>query len=252
MNKNQRGSIESIAIVILVAVLIGAIGYIAYTNLGKNSAKEDDKVSSSSSAKLVEYCAVTEGICFDYPNNWKLEARQEVDDINGNSLTLEGGDVVTLTSPDGNMTLRLVTKISGLGGACDSPDGPVSVVRSQPVNALGDYEVDDYNGQTALAAAVVYSMLDDDGAIIGYQPEVVLSTSKDFEYVHTYDACAGRPFGSFLDGHANAPGVDKTSLSFVSIDPKQRVYDTLDEAKAALDTENYKVINTILLSSRYK
>ena len=256
MSTNQRGSIESIIIVVLVVALIGALGYIAYKNLGSADPKER-KVSSKETAKLVKHCAEAEKLCFDYPSDWKLDARQAENDNDGSTLAAKGGDIIVLTSPDGGVTLNLTSKVTGMGGACGGPEGPVSVVYSTAVGAVTNPAESDYFVDTAHAVGVVYSVVDgDNGDIQGYQPEVVLSAAKDFSSVHTYSVCSGRPMGNFLPGRAvitDSEGQSyKGELSFVSKDPSQKVYKTLDEAKAVLETPNYQAMNKILLSAHYE
>ncbi len=110
----QKGSFVIEAL--LVLLVLGAIGGTILAS--RQTRKPQPAKSSNVTAVSAEYAGWNtytsrdEGLTFKYPSDWRIE-------VSSDGLY----DVATLSAPSG-LTLRYMSNVSGLGGACLPPECP--------------------------------------------------------------------------------------------------------------------------------
>ncbi len=112
--KRKSGARTAIIVVVILAI-IGALGYVLWTNFIQKNINNSQAVAVVTKSKTFSYNNLS--LSFNYPSNWVI-----ADD----AKSLSG----TATSPDGNVTLKYeVVTIDPNGGDCslDSPGDSYTV-----------------------------------------------------------------------------------------------------------------------------
>ena len=275
--QKQTGSVHAIIIGILTAGLIGTLGFIFWQNFIKKDDSQKIVKSTTSSIKKAEvkppvikktYCAESEKLCFDYPENWTIKNP----DGDGEGI---GADNLSTTSPDKSVVLYLRTGMGSRGGAFPSPpEGPVTVVNVEPALKIGAMSTEGYDNSTSKAyvSEVITSDLDAEYAsngmdiistkILGYYPVVVLHNSKQLSTKSTFlsvseDGSLSPRYSAW--GIDHIPGrytgkFDTATIKFGSSPyyAKMKSYATVEEAKAQLKNPSFEQAKAILLSAHYE
>lgn len=133
MKTSQKGSAHSIVIVLLVAGLIGALGWIFWQNVQKQNQNAADKTPSQTShvtkpkpielaSSSSEILATISPVTFDYPKDWTLTRT-----ITGQNPPTDGEvttEVIKIVAPDTSVSVNYNIGIGGgAGGACLPEDG---------------------------------------------------------------------------------------------------------------------------------
>ena len=254
----QRGDAMVILVVVLAVALVGVVGWVAYDKIfsTQDTAEVADtpaKVAEEAPelAKLQEACAPHEKLCFEYPEGWKVDVGES--ELDGKKI-----DVMTVSSPTSEVTLRLNSGISGIGGACFPEEyGKVYRVKNQATKLTG-YTPDEWRSSDVRAMALVVSSLDETKFIIG----VELTNSNKLMNNEVSSAC-DTAFSALIDGRnaaqydgvagkvAFSTGVGPASATDEPPSPT-KLYTSLSEAKKALEGEEWKRAFDILASAHYK
>ncbi len=148
-SNNQRG-FGAIVIFVIVLVIAAAGGgyYVWHKNQRKPAtatvkakqvsvsvAAPAKKSTTDQYAGWQEYCSPTEKACFKYPSDWQTTVIS-ADDPNG-------GEGITLTSPNGTV-LRFQATVTGIGGGCDETTDPHIFITkvTASANVIGLYSIE--------------------------------------------------------------------------------------------------------------
>lgn len=153
MPKSNRGF--KITIVILTIICLGLGGFIVYQSIDKNKSNNDQKQSTKQTSQKPQtptpadtpqepktpdltqtVCHNKEGLCFRYPDNWKIET-SKVD----SGIDNDNREITVVSTPTGAKALRLSTGGLGIGGPC--PEGKNTSVEVAEAKVIG-------NGLTAV------------------------------------------------------------------------------------------------------
>ena len=254
----QRGDAMVMLVIVLAVALGGVVGWVAYDKMfnTQDTAEVADtpaKVAEETPevAKLQEACAPYEKLCFEYPEGWKIDVGES--ELDGKKI-----DVMTVSSPTNEVTLKLNSGISGMGGACFPEEyGKVYRVKNQATKLTG-YTPDEWRSSDVRVMALVVSNLDETKFVIG----VELTNSKELVNNEVSSAC-NAAFSALIDGKNAAQydgvagkvifstGVGPTSATDDLLPPSKQ-YASLSEAKKALESEEWKQAFDILASAHYK
>lgn len=195
------------------------------------------------------YCSVAEKLCFEYLSDWKIEILDSLSEEPGAST-----DNVRVTSPDGAFWMLLASGISGLGGTCpEESRKDVYVLEPTPILGLIGYE-DEYNQDMAVVSRTVYQ--NEAGA---YVASLYVTTSPDYAKAGTLQAC-GTAFSQFMKGthsviSSDFEGAGVFRFGYTGSDfygESAVTYESVDEARAVYETDNYTQAAALLATLRYE
>lgn len=271
MHNKQSGSFHVVLLAGIGIALVGAVGYLFYQNVLVKDKVENVSQNSESQKEPVkpkkEYCAPKEKLCFKYPDDWSIK---QIDSTTSNA------DNFTVTSPDGQLAIQFLSGIGGIGGCCGPmAEGPVTVVGANKVDdlLLGTNEYLKDRADSAYVSTVVTSDVEAEFAdpsdpssarkdsINGYIPQVLLHNANKLVTPSTFtEVQGGLAYNNLMAGkNASMDESDPANIgSFLfgtvtlDLDSKQKIYNTLDEAKKELSSKNFTTAKEILLSAQYK
>lgn len=139
-NYTQKGSAHVVIVIVLVAALLGALGFIFWQNFMKEKpATDQTSTNKTETTPKLLTASFNEGFkantSFSYPENWTLERS-----VTGSfPVNLENGatsEEIKITSPSKKYSAHYrISAHAGIGGACPEEDiGVVKQVRSEPAN----------------------------------------------------------------------------------------------------------------------
>lgn len=281
MNRRQSGHALLIIVIVVVALaILVLLGFLFWQNFIKSGAGSTvsnfEECKAAPGSVLLEtypeqcrtsdgqtftgptnnnevvyttYCSPAEKLCFDHRDTWKVETLTSPDTEPGASV-----DNIRITSPDDAFSLTLTSGISGLGGTCsEESQKDVTVLASTPILALTGFE-DEYNQDMAAVAHVVYQ--NETGAYIS---ALYVTTTPEYAKAGTIKAC-GTGFSQYVTGKHSVVSADYDSAGAFRFGytgsefygEKVVKYETVDEAKAAFETENYKQAVALMATLRYE
>lgn len=278
MNRRDAGhGVLIVAVVIIAVVVIGLLGWVFWQNFNTSSGSSvktfDECVAAPGSrvletypeqciatngqtftgptkagdkVKSHEYCASVEKLCFNYRDDWKITAKAaSLDQPEGAT-----GDLVTVTSPDGDVVLTLETGIGGIGGTCpDEFATNVTVLEATPIEGMTGYK-DEFSINTLQVARIAYQVMGEK-----FGTGVYVTDEAEYSTPGTIYRC-GAGFSMFVDGKNARLGSDteeagafRFGMSSSSEGPR---YASLKDATDAFSSDTYKQAVTLLASLHYK
>lgn len=193
------------------------------------------------------YCVTGERLCFDYPDNWKVNKVSKTDTEPGNT-----GDDVIVTDKSATLPLELQSGMGGLGGACpDEAQKPVYVLQPTSIILMNGFE-SAYSLDQLKVAKVVVS--DDSGK--QYIPTLYVTGQKEYTKEGTINAC-GIFLSEFMYGRyavqssesSDSPGAFR--FGYTGFNPTI-LYSSVDAAKNTYASLVYEQATAILASLRYQ
>ena len=270
-SKSNKKLVISLVVVVVILVITSVtlavllLGRTAITPKDSKSVASTEE-SSTGDPKQKEVCATFEKLCLDVPENWQTDVKQGKYPAVGSAMSegktadeLADVDTVTITSPDGELTISLQTGISGVGGRCDIESaGKTYIIKDKPTSLLGYADSATNKQDRAHALAIIISS---DGQT-KFSPAVILTTSSDLIGKSEEHYCAS-VFADLLDDRNinlsnNSSFVNRGLLSLsttsrysesATISPLS--FSSLDEAKRALDSQNFQEALEIIASAHY-
>ncbi len=146
MNKQkQKGSLEIIGVIVVVLLLVGGIGFIAWNNFVKKDATESvvketekEEVKEAREYKTVEIAdSFPVKLSTRYPADWTLIVVGEGPKAGSDDPVQQK---ISVTSPSKEYTVSyMVIARGGLGGTCDQDtSGAIQSISRDPVAGFGD------------------------------------------------------------------------------------------------------------------
>lgn len=223
----QTGSAHAVGIVIVVLALLGVVGFVFWNNFIKSPPANIQTITNTN---IKTFNSKLYDISFQYPTNFTVS---EDDSGVQNGLHVIGIDI---KDEYGKTVATIGTDFEG-GSTCinsDDPNAPnpsnnVTVIGSQKLNIAGIDAV--YYSATILQAS-------DTEYNLGYG----LSWNTQTDGTSPVDCASVQLQGNT---HLSAPSTEYGNLSFHSADES---YSTLESAKAFLQTDQYKKIESMIKS----
>lgn len=270
-SKSNKKLIISLVVVIVILVITSvtlAVLLLGQTAITPNDTKSVASVdeSSTNNDKQKKVCAIFEKLCLAVPENWQTEVKQGKYPAVGSAMAegktadeLADVDTVTITSPDGELTVYLQTGISGVGGRCDIESaGKTYVIKDKPTSLSGYADSATNKQDRAHALAIITTS---DGQT-GFSPSITL-TANDNLIGKTEEHYCASVFADLLNDRnvILSQGTNLTNRGLLSLSTTSRYsesatisplsFSSLDEAKRALDSQNFQEALEIVASAHY-
>lgn len=249
----QRGSATSIVIIVLVVALLCALGVVLYQRY--TSSKQSSTVLNTSQKTnqhktdvSKSYCAQQEKLCFNYPKNWTVTAK-ESDPINGGVA-----DTVKVSDVTGRVWLTMTTGMGGIGGTCGTnPNSRADILKSQPTAITGQYLVTAPGYTLSTVSAIKYVTFN--GTV--WNAGIALSNGVKTNAVGTIGMCdlgmnvfSGKNVSISYDN-----GVSHGDVSFMNQDlvsgAVPTTYSSEADATAAISSDNADLAYQVISSAHY-
>lgn len=243
-NRTESGFAHAIIIVAVIAIIVGALGFVVWqryssnSDVPKNANNENVKSERNSSANInnpneTETMELTEvatdqtlgtGISIRYPKNWSLEHTQYIGDRGSQ-------DFSTISSPDGQIKVHLLV---GASGECQYDRSTTEIVKleSDTMQSYSDVRFVSYvykHGESYYYFAGVQKITDKIAEV-----KVGDKLYCDFDV------------GGIPEINGKKFSLDIVATKFENI--KDRVVITPDSVENVMATENYKIAKQIVQS----
>jgi len=258
-NTRQSGSAHIIIIICLVLALATALGWIFWQNFLQTSDNDLKQVDNTNDKKVSKtekadksYCAPLEKLCFTYPEDWSLKAKEET------VYDQHKVDNITLTNSDEDVVLRLRSGIDGLGGTCDPEDNTDKNFQTVQSKQLSIKNVGYSEETKEFQSPYVHAITGILKYGSKYSPEVIITTSKSVAAIGQHEFCASG-YREIVTGRNVNLGEQNGSIysgsvafgtKFLGTNPTE--YASYDEAKKVLDQDTYQETFEIIKSSKYE
>ncbi len=231
--------------VILAVALVGTLGFVYWQNFmqTKNTPVVNTDTSTAKATQTPEKDSLVNiaydqsagsGLAIKYPNGWNLKHTDLVPgDDHANVVQMP--DSNNLTSPSGNITLKLWSGISGIGGICDSSD------TNYKIYSYSIVPMPNYSGYSLVEFAAHSS--DTDPVYDNYAVKVVQNRSE-----FSKASVGGSP--CFIDSTA-FPAKKNGATSWFKLefkDVKNITSGVMDQIQKDLNSAEYTTARKIMLS----
>lgn len=237
MHKQQGSALTVTVITLLIVALLGTLGFVFYQNFVTKPATENTNVNepAETAVKTKTFTSKEKGISFKYPGNWTV-----VETPSEGNTDAYYGTSISLANETGK-ELALLQTGGGLGGSCPDtePFQTANTLINQPTTVQGLAATS--FGYTIVASddgtyGVAFGLADQDKLKSGEESVKCPAMSVNYDYiVKTNDpALAQLMFGLWYSA-------GNTMMPYLT-------FDTFDEAKAYIESTEFKTIETTIKS----
>lgn len=253
--KRIQGSAHIVVIIILVAGLLAALGFVFYQNFLLNKASTDNNASSTtkttakkttkpsvSLTKIEMNKVFSPGITFSYPSDWSINhSVRGAQPAQENEMTSE---TYILSDPSKTVDVSIGLYINwGIGGTCNANEAKnLDVFDTTATTNLGNHSYMQYIYQNQYQASQwIVDQAIADTSLVSDTHAGSSSCNVGFLALTTLPSVT-----SVSDGAATL----RTGISQHGVDDMVG-FSSLDEAKLYLTSDTAKSVKAILLSIQY-
>lgn len=253
MNKqNQNGSVLVVVSAIIIAIILGVVGAVAWKNITNND-QSTTNTSNNSTEKEEQLKEAAVDSSFPMPISWKYPKEWKVESTGSGPKSQNDTAVqsFTLTSPSSKYSvLYQVGMNGGRGGACDpTAAGTVKYIRKESVSGLKEAAFVEFIGDSYRDASLEQKPTN------YYFRSGITSDTPDVQAAKIGTTnCFFGIGGLTLDKEANYDllGASIRLNDFTEADGTNKLVEDVDQLKTALNTDEYKQAVAILLSTTTK